>query len=82
MAGEARIDISLAFRRDVQAAKTEDQRLPQSAAGRAVNAIPHIAFVILQVNLGGVLESIDAVLTKGSPHPAASGGHPPPAGEG
>jgi len=33
-------------------------------------------------NLGGVLESIDAVLTKGSPHPAASGGHPPPAGEG
>jgi very-short-patch-repair endonuclease len=33
-------------------------------------------------NLDGVLESIDAVLTEGLPHPAAIGGHPPPAGEG
>jgi very-short-patch-repair endonuclease len=31
-------------------------------------------------NLDGVLESIDAVLTEGSPHPAACGGHPPLAG--
>ena len=33
-------------------------------------------------NLNGVLETIDAALTEGSPHPAAKGGHPPPAGEG
>ena len=33
-------------------------------------------------NLDGVLETIDAVLMASDPHPAASGGHPPPAGEG
>jgi very-short-patch-repair endonuclease len=32
-------------------------------------------------NLAGVLESIDQVLRE-APHPAAFGGHPPPAGEG
>jgi very-short-patch-repair endonuclease len=32
-------------------------------------------------NLPGVLESIDRVLGD-APHPAACGGHPPPAGEG
>jgi very-short-patch-repair endonuclease len=33
-------------------------------------------------NLSGVLETIDTVLAEKSPHPAAFGGHPPPAGEG
>jgi very-short-patch-repair endonuclease len=33
-------------------------------------------------NLEGVLQSIDTVLREGDPHPAAFGGHPPPAGEG
>jgi very-short-patch-repair endonuclease len=33
-------------------------------------------------NLSGVLETIDAALVARSPHPAAFGGHPPPAGEG
>jgi len=33
-------------------------------------------------NLNGVLEAIDLALRKGGPHPAACGGHPPPAGEG
>jgi very-short-patch-repair endonuclease len=33
-------------------------------------------------NLGGVLQAIDAELRRGTPHPAACGGHPPPAGEG
>jgi very-short-patch-repair endonuclease len=33
-------------------------------------------------NLAGVLETIDAALVAGKPHPAAFGGHPPPAGEG
>jgi very-short-patch-repair endonuclease len=32
-------------------------------------------------NLDGVLESIDQALRE-APHPAACGGHPPPAGEG
>ena len=32
-------------------------------------------------NLGGVLESIDQA-PREAPHPAAFGGHPPPAGEG
>ncbi len=31
-------------------------------------------------NLNGVLQSIDTALSR--PHPAACGGHPPPAGEG
>jgi hypothetical protein len=29
-----------------------------------------------------VLQSIDDALRESLPHPAASGGHPPPAGEG
>jgi hypothetical protein len=29
-----------------------------------------------------VLQTIDAELRGGTPHPAAFGGHPPPAGEG
>jgi very-short-patch-repair endonuclease len=33
-------------------------------------------------NLPGVLQSIDDALRESLPHPAASGGHPPPAGEG
>ena len=33
-------------------------------------------------NLDGVLQTIDAELRRGAPHPAAFGGHPPPAGEG
>jgi very-short-patch-repair endonuclease len=33
-------------------------------------------------NLSGVLEAIDIALAEKSPHPAAFGGHPPPAGEG
>jgi very-short-patch-repair endonuclease len=33
-------------------------------------------------NLPGVLELIDEALKQDSPHPAACGGHPPPAGEG
>jgi very-short-patch-repair endonuclease len=33
-------------------------------------------------NLDGVLQTIDAALTGTLPHPAAFGGHPPPAGEG
>jgi very-short-patch-repair endonuclease len=33
-------------------------------------------------NLSGVLETIDAALVASKPHPAAFGGHPPPAGEG
>jgi very-short-patch-repair endonuclease len=33
-------------------------------------------------NLAGVLESIDLALKESSPHPAAFGGHSPPAGEG
>ena len=33
-------------------------------------------------NLPGVLQTIDAVLRETAPHPAASGGHPPPPGEG
>ena len=33
-------------------------------------------------NLDGVLETIDAALMASKPHPAAFGGHPPPAGEG
>jgi very-short-patch-repair endonuclease len=33
-------------------------------------------------NLAGVLQAIDAALSEASPHPAAFGGHPPPAGEG
>jgi len=33
-------------------------------------------------NLAGGLQSIDAELRKSTPHPAAFGGHPPPAGEG
>jgi very-short-patch-repair endonuclease len=33
-------------------------------------------------NLGGVLQTIDAALIASDPHPAAFGGHPPPAGEG
>ena len=33
-------------------------------------------------NLAGVLQRIDTVLAEASPHPAACGGHPPPAGEG
>ena len=33
-------------------------------------------------NLSGVLESIHAALVERNPHPAAFGGHPPPAGEG
>jgi very-short-patch-repair endonuclease len=33
-------------------------------------------------NLLGVLEAINFALTESSPHPAAKGGHPPPAGEG
>ena len=33
-------------------------------------------------NLNGVLETIHAALIENSPHPAACGGHPPPAGEG
>jgi very-short-patch-repair endonuclease len=33
-------------------------------------------------NLDGVLQTIDAALTGALPHPAAFGGHPPPAGEG
>jgi very-short-patch-repair endonuclease len=32
-------------------------------------------------NLSGVLQSIDSALSN-PPHPAAFGGHPPPAGEG
>ena len=32
-------------------------------------------------NLPGVLQTIDQILRE-APHPAASGGHPPPAGEG
>jgi very-short-patch-repair endonuclease len=32
--------------------------------------------------LDGVLETIDAALMESNPHPAAFGGHPPPAGEG
>jgi len=33
-------------------------------------------------NLPGVLQTIDAALSGKPPHPAAFGGHPPPAGEG
>jgi very-short-patch-repair endonuclease len=33
-------------------------------------------------NLPGVLQSIDDALQESLPHPAACGGHPPPAGEG
>ena len=33
-------------------------------------------------NLDGVLQTIDAALMASDPHPAAFGGHPPPAGEG
>ena len=33
-------------------------------------------------NLSGVLETIRAALVESIPHPAAFGGHPPPAGEG
>jgi hypothetical protein len=33
-------------------------------------------------NLSGVLETIDTALRESLPHPAAFGGHPPPAGEG
>ena len=33
-------------------------------------------------NLAGVLQTIDVELATSSPHPAAFGGHPPPAGEG
>lgn len=33
-------------------------------------------------NLAGVLEKIRATLVESIPHPAAFGGHPPPAGEG
>jgi very-short-patch-repair endonuclease len=33
-------------------------------------------------NLEGVLQTIDAELRRRTPHPAAFGGHPPPAGEG
>lgn len=33
-------------------------------------------------NLSGVLETIHAALRERHPHPAACGGHPPPAGEG
>jgi very-short-patch-repair endonuclease len=33
-------------------------------------------------NLGGVLHAMDAELQRAAPHPAACGGHPPPAGEG
>jgi very-short-patch-repair endonuclease len=33
-------------------------------------------------NLSGILETIRTALTERSPHPAASGGHPPPPGEG
>jgi len=33
-------------------------------------------------NLTGVLQTIDAALKEAIPHPAAFGGHPPPAGEG
>jgi very-short-patch-repair endonuclease len=33
-------------------------------------------------NLSGVLASIHAALDERNPHPAAFGGHPPPAGEG
>jgi very-short-patch-repair endonuclease len=33
-------------------------------------------------NLTGVLETIRTELFERSPHPAASGGHPPPPGEG
>ena len=33
-------------------------------------------------NLSGVLHTIDAALNGDAPHPAASGGHPPPSGEG
>jgi very-short-patch-repair endonuclease len=33
-------------------------------------------------NLAGVLEAIDSELKRNAPHPAAFGGHPPPAGEG
>jgi very-short-patch-repair endonuclease len=33
-------------------------------------------------DLSGVLQSIDDALQESWPHPAACGGHPPPAGEG
>jgi very-short-patch-repair endonuclease len=33
-------------------------------------------------NLDGVLQTIDTELRRRRPHPAAFGGHPPPAGEG
>jgi len=33
-------------------------------------------------NLAGVLQTIDSALGESAPHPAAFGGHPPPAGEG
>lgn len=33
-------------------------------------------------NLSGVLETVRTALTERSPHPAASGGHPPLSGEG
>jgi very-short-patch-repair endonuclease len=33
-------------------------------------------------NLRGVLQAIDVALMENKPHPAASGGHPPPSGEG
>jgi very-short-patch-repair endonuclease len=33
-------------------------------------------------NLPGVLQTIESALTVGAPHPTASGGHPPPKGEG
>jgi len=33
-------------------------------------------------NLSGVLETIHTALMERNPHPAALGGHPPPAGEG
>jgi very-short-patch-repair endonuclease len=33
-------------------------------------------------NLDGVLQVIDSALNEMQPHPAAFGGHPPPAGEG
>jgi very-short-patch-repair endonuclease len=36
----------------------------------------------VDLNLPGVLETIHVALVERRPHPAASGGHPPPAGEG
>jgi len=52
------------------------------------DSLAHSGFRVLRFwnsdvdrNLGGVLESIDLALRE-PPHPAAYGGHPPPAGEG